>query len=244
MKILSITELNLSEQANKFISDFIGLLNKPLQIIELPDDYPNFACVSPNPVFYAIGIRTNINKTDLEANLCHELYHAYQISIGFPTVKGYAPDTSKFCENLRSTILDLSDNEVIKAYGLNYDNVIRTRYRQCKRYCETSFREINNPFAKDLFTIDLILDLSDFPHIQQKKILKKLSACLPDVYSKYNTYHNVIFEQYDYHTKEGCLNIFAYIFDDIGLWQNCSINYLGQDIRTKQEFEQLNNLPI
>lgn len=171
MEFLQIENLNLLTSASEFATHYTSFLDKPLYIVKLPNDYPNFACMDPHPNYYLIGIRFNIEKPDFDTNLCHEIYHAYQISAGFPMVKGYQPDTSEFCENLRSTILDLSDNEVLKSYGLTYNHVIRTRYKQCKHLCATSFREISNPFAEALLIIDLLLDLSDFTTIQSENIL-------------------------------------------------------------------------
>lgn len=91
----------------------------------------------------------------------------------------------------------------------------------------------------DLLTVDLILDLNDLTQIQSDSILQSLKQNLPDVYGRYNEYHRVIFEQFDYHTKEGCLNIFARFFDDFRLWEDCSILYAGNDIRTRRKFERL-----
>jgi len=236
---LTFDELKLLDNAKKFVADHIFLIDKPIKIVKLPDDYPHFASMSNNTGFYLIGVRTNIGHEDFDTNFCHELYHAYQLSKEFPVVIGFHPDTSKFCENLRSTILDLSANDALKSYGLTYNSVIKTRYIQVKHLCATSFKEIATQYAKDLLTIDLILDLNDFTDIQCKKILQKLKVVLPDVYDKYITYHKVIFEQYDYHTKEGCLNIFAYVFEDIGLWNVCSIQYQGKEIRTIHRFKRL-----
>lgn len=219
----------------KFIDEYTNLLDKPVKIIKLPDDYPNYAHMIENSDFYEIGVRTNINNPDFETNLCHELYHAYQISQGFPIVFGISPDTSKFCENLRSTILDLSDNMILKSRGFSYDAVVRTRLKQCKHLCATAFREIKDQFSKDLLVIDLILDLSDFTDIQKNNILDSVRTFLPDVYQKYTEYHNVIFDLYDFNTAEGCLDIFAYVFDDIGLWPAAVIKYKGFGFRRKEE---------
>lgn len=234
MELLSLNYLNLSLNATKFVENHLSHLDKPLIIVRLPDDYPNFATMIPSTDSYTIGLRTNVDKQTLDTNFCHELYHACQISMGFPFVRGYSPDTEKYCENLRSTILDLSANDAVKLYGLTYDSVIKTRLRQTKHLCATSFKEINTPFAKDLLTIDLILNLSDFSVIQQDGILQRLNNHLPDVYNLYHEFHRIIFDQYDYHTKDGCVAIFAYIFNRIGLWNTCSILYQGREFRTSQ----------
>lgn len=234
MKPLLLSDLNLSSNAENFVNDHLPHLDKPLQIGQLPDDYPHFATMIPGAYSYLIGVRIDVDKSTFDTNFCHELYHAYQISAGFPFVAGYSQDTQKYCENLRSTILDLSANEAVKAYGLTYDLVIKTRFRQTKHLCATAFKEINTPFAKDLLTINLILDLSDFSTIQQDNILQRLKNCLPDVYNLYHELHRIIYDQYDYRTKEGCVAIFAYIFDRIGLWNDCSIMYQGHEFRTPQ----------
>lgn len=234
MEPLSFDDLKLSSNAAKFVEDHLQHLDKPLTIERLPDDYPNFATMIPCADAYIIRIRTSVDKPTFDTNFCHELYHAYQIAIGFPIVRGYSADTEKYCENLRSTILDLSANDAVKSYGLTYDSVIKTRLSQTKHLCATAFKEINTPFAKDLLTIDLILDLSDFSAIQQDNILQRLKSCLPDVYNLYHEFHRIIFDLYDYRTKEGCVAIFAYIFNQIGLWNACSILYQGREFRTPQ----------
>lgn len=239
VKPIEIQDLKLSECAMNFVENYAQKLTKPYFIGILPNDYPNYGCMSDLPDRFLIGIRCNVPKADLEANFCHELYHAYQFSAGFPTIVGNRNDTDTFCEHLRSTILDLSNNDALKTFGLTYHHVIKIRYKQCKHLCATYFKEINNPLAQALLTVDLILDLNDFTQIQVDSILQSLELNLPGVYGKYHEYHQVIFEQFDYHTKEGCLNIFARFFDDFRLWEDCSILYAGNDIRTRHKFEKL-----
>lgn len=239
VKPIEIQDLKLSECAMNFVEEYAPKLTKPYSIGMLPNDYPNYGCMSDSPDRFLIGVQCNVSQSDLEANFCHELFHAYQFSVGFPTVIGYENDTSTFCEHLRSTVLDLSDNEALRAYGLTYQNVIRVRHRQCKRLCATCFKEINNPFLEALLIVDLILDLSDFTSIQSENVLQSLKQNLPNAYDRYNEYHHVIFKQYNFRTKEGCLNIFARFFDDFKLWGDCSILYAGNDIRARQKFEKL-----
>lgn len=239
VKPIGIQDLKLSECAMNFVENYAPKLTKPYFVGILPDNYPNYGCMSDLPDRFLIGIRCNVPKADFEANLCHELFHAYQISAGFPTIIGYASDTATFCEHLRSTILDLSDNDVLKTYGLSYQHVVRTRYKQCKHLCATSFREIDSQYKKDLLVIDLLLDLSDFTDIQRNNILQSLKPNLPDVHEKYNEYHRIVFEQHDYHTQNGCLNIFGFIFSDIGLWDVCSIIYREKEIKTPVAFKRV-----
>ena len=235
VKTISYQELNLSPNALRFVQDYEPQLNKPYVIGCLPNDYEKFGFMSDDGRNYFIGIRLDVPQEDLEANFCHELFHAYQMSKGFPTVTGHEQDTEKYCERLRSTILDLSANDALKQYQLTYESVVKTRLKQCKRLCATSFREINNQFAKDLLAVDLILDLSDFTKIQCENILRSLQHNLPDVFQKYFEYHNVVFEENDYRTPGGCLNIFSHFLNDIGLWFHCSIFYLGEEIFTPQK---------
>ena len=232
VKPIELQDLHLSERAINFVEEYAPRLTKPYAIGRLPDNYPNYACMSDSPDRFLIGVRCNVIQSDLETNFCHELFHAYQITTGFPTVVGYENDTRVFCEHLRSTILDLSDNDVLIAHGLTYQNIIRARHKQCKRLCATSFKEIDNQYKKDLLLIDLILDLSDLTAIQGDAILQVLKLNLPDVYEKYHEYHRIIFERNDYHTQEGCLNIFSAVFSDIGLWGTCAIVYQGEKIKT------------
>ncbi len=112
---IEIQELKLSERAIKFLEKYIPKLTKPYSVGILPDSYPNYGCMSDSPDRFLIGVRRNVPQSTLETNLCHELFHAYQISTGFPTVIGYKSDVNTFCEHLRSTVLDLSDNDILKA---------------------------------------------------------------------------------------------------------------------------------
>lgn len=237
MELLNFKDLNLPLNALKFTQHYSLLVNKPIQILSLPDNYPNFGCTSESPALYTIGIK--LGAIDWESTFCHELFHVYQCSQGFPTVIGFSPDTEKFCEHLRSTVLDLSANEALQAYGLTYTNIIKFRYRQLIKLRDSSFSKINSQYVKDLFVIDLILDLSDFSTTQCENILPTLKHHLPDVYEKYLNYRQIIFEKNDYHTAEGCLNIFAHIFEDIGLWNACTIKYKGNEIRTLQTFKRI-----
>lgn len=239
VKTVSYQELNLSTNAIKFVESYALQLNKPCVIGILPNKYDKFGFMTDDGENYFIEIRLDVPHEDLEANFCHELFHAYQISKGFPMVAGHEPDTEKYCENLRSTILDLSANDALKQYQLAYKSVVKTRLKQCKKLCATSFKEINTQFAKDLLTIDLILNLSDFNNIQCENILTVLQQHLPDVFQKYTEYHHVIFQENDYHTPKGCLHIFSHVFNDIGLWNHCSIFYSGEEIHTQPRLNRV-----
>lgn len=239
VKTVSYQELNLSPNAIKFAENYAPQLNKPFVVGILPNKYDKFGFMTDDGENYFIGVRFDVPHEDLEANFCHELFHAYQMSKGFPMVAGHESGTEKYCENLRSTILDLSANDALKQYQLTYKGVVKIRLKQCKRLCATSFKEINTQFAKDLLAINLILDLSDFTKIQCENILEALQQHLPDVFQKYYEYHNVIFKENDYHTPEGCLHIFSHVFNDIGLWNHCSIFYSGEEICTQQKLNRV-----
>jgi len=126
MKILN---RKLSSKAQLFIDNHIRYLDRDIEYGTLPDCSEFYGSLSCSDSSFYINIRESVPDTAFEAILCHEMYHAYQMSCDFPflepTEKVRGNDTmNKYFLNLQSSILDLSADDTVKAYGLDASYVM------------------------------------------------------------------------------------------------------------------------
>jgi len=223
---------HLSNVAMKFIDEYTSKLDKELKYCILPDNDPRFGAFEDTGKFYVIGICSNVPGKSFEATLCHELYHAYQFSSGFPTVisgRQNADDLNKFTENLRSNILDLSADDAVRKYGIDDSFVMNRRYKSLKILSSSRFSEINDQFKEDLLSIDLVLDFHSIKDSNKILILNSLREYLPDVYRRYCLYQDKV-NEFGYETPEGCFKIMGFIINEMDLWSYCSILYKNKKV--------------
>ena len=125
----------LSNAAIVFVEKYSAKLDKPIKYLLLSDNHPSFGAMDNADEFYVIGVRSNVPTKSFELTFCHEIYHAYQFSCGFPTVECNDKSMKEFdlfAEHLRSSILDLSTEETITKHGLDNSFVANFRYKQLK----------------------------------------------------------------------------------------------------------------
>jgi hypothetical protein len=237
MKVLG---KHISDNAERFIKEFTSSLNKPFHFVELPESAPQWGRIGNNPGEYLIGIKTKMPDDAFEFTLCHEVFHAYQLAVGFPNVIDESenlPDIKEFCERLRSNILDLSADDAVRSYGLYDTFVMKRRFTQIMELAASEFAIINNQYAKDLLSIDLLLDMHNLDENKKQPILDILSRVRSDVFALYSEFHVIITEN-GYDSPKGCFNIMGYIINRIGLWNHCSIEYCNKNIRSYQRFKE------
>ena len=236
----------LSDSAADFFSTYGTKLDKPLRIGFISKDQPQWGRYSNNTNEHLIGINQRVPDYAFDAVFCHELFHAYQSSTGFPTVihEVGGDDMRIFLENLRSNILDLSADDAVRAYGLNDSFVMNYRFKQNKQLVSTNFQDIRTKYAKDLLSIDLILDMHSLTEEKKQDFLCSLELVLPDVFTQYSEFQ-VIVVHHGYNTPKGCFNIMGCIVDKFKFWPYCSIEYCGKNIRSFQRFnEYCERIPV
>lgn len=235
MEFNSYVDLKLPPRELAFAETYIPLLDKPLRIGVLPDDFPNYANMCPYESYYEINLRLSASKDIIDMNFCHELFHAYQLTCGFPMVAGKSEGTSIICEHLRSDILDLSDNEALKEYGICYDSIVNERYQGLLRLRKRNFSDVHGD-GQIWLVLDLLLDLAELTQPRQQKILSGLQTYLPIAYEKFTQYHALVFDNFAYRTKEGCLKIYGEIITDIHAWGDAAISFNGRVITDRPTF--------
>jgi len=235
MKILGH---ELSSNAMAFISGHEEHLNKKWRFDGLPVDYPFWGELNHDDNFYVIFAKANIPGEAFDAVFCHEFYHAFQISKGFPRVIANSTETgdiSVYTDRLTCAVLDLSADNAVKEYNIDNSFVVKQRYRQLKDLSRGSFSMCNTPFGKDLLAVDLIIDLHGAASGQKTLILQELKKSLPDVYEMYNYFMDKI-NEHGFDTPQGCLKIFGDIIDYVNLWEFCHIDYVENQIRSLEQF--------
>ena len=228
----------LSDCAASFLAKYEKELDKELQLSKLPDPYPLWSALHIAADSYVIGIKPGMPDTAFEAALCHELYHAWQFSHGFPTVVSNdknKEDVNTYTERLNSHILDLSADDAVREYGLDDSFFMKQRYKRIKNMSIANFAASSDSFGRDLLAIDLIIDCHGITANQKALILQNLESALPDVYNQYGIYQKRI-DRYGYKTPEGCYQILGFIVNSVELWPHCHIVYAGERIHTLEHF--------
>ena len=236
----------LSNNALSFVKYYENKLIKEIKYVELDNRHTQWGAFEDAGDFYVLGINPNMPSEAFNATFCHEFYHAYQFSQGFPTVIAKnlnAPDVKQFTEHLRSNILDLSADDAVREYRLDDSFVMRNRYKQLKQRCRANFSDIDNQFKKDMLSIDLILDFHSITEDQMELTIQKLKECIPEVYSQYSLYQLIV-DKYGYKTPDGCLNIYGYILNSIDFWPHCYIIYQNKKIRTLEQFKKVSSSEV
>ena len=229
----------LSDAAIAFKEKFEPLLDKPHKYKRLPGNFKNFGNMEIINDEYVIRAKANVLSKSFEATICHELYHAYQFSRGFPTVAcidPYSPSAIEYIERLRSNILDLSAEKAITDHGLDNSHVVNGRLDEMESLIQVKFKNINE-FNERLLAVDLLLDIKLFEPDKAMYILKCLKKWLPPVYERYN-HHKVWIEKFGYDTPLGCFAIFGHIVNDMKLWSFCRIEHAGEMIYSQPHFER------
>ena len=231
----------LSNAATGFVEKYSTKLDKPVKYLLLPDNHPNFGAMDNDDEFYVVGVRSNVPSKSFEATFCHELYHAFQFSFGFPIVvcnDKRKEDVDKFAENLRSSILDLSADDAVRAHGVDDSFVMKRRYKALKDESKAGFPNYNNQFMKDILAVCLLLDFHSISENQKALIVQSLDFYAPDVLSLHRTFQAML-DEHGYKTPRGCLNVFGCVLDEIGLWKHCHIIFENRIIISQQDLEAL-----
>jgi len=236
--VMELYGYKLSDCAASFLAKYEKELDKELHLSKLPDPYPLWSALHVAAEYYVIGIKPGMPDTAFEAALCHELYHAWQFSHGFPTVVSNdknKEDVNTYTERLNSHILDLSADDAVREYGLDDSFFMKQRYKRIKNMSIANFAASSDSFGRDLLAIDLIIDCHGITANQKALILQNLESALPDVYNQYGIYQKRI-DRYGYKTPEGCYQILGFIVNSVELWPHCHIVYAGERIHTLEHF--------
>ena len=233
----------LSDEAINFVEKYSVKLDKPIKHFLLSDSHPSFGAMDNADEFYVIGVRSNVPTKSFEATFCHELYHAYQFSCGFPTVicnDKRMKDYDKFAEHLRSCILDLSAEEAVVTHGLDNSFVSNFRYKHLKNHSRARFCDVADGFGEVLLVIDLLIDSRTIKPEQFNLLFGVLKEYRPDVAAKYLLYKEEISKN-DYFSSDGCLKILGFIINDLNKWDGCHIVYNEKKIKGMRQLERIFN---
>ena len=229
----------LSDAAIAFKEKFEPLLDKPHKYRRLPGNFKNFGNMEVINGEYVIRARANVPTKSFEATVCHELYHAYQFSCGFPTVvciDPYSPSAREYIERLRSNILDLSAEKIVTDHRLDNSHVINDRFNGLINLNHSKFNNVDE-FNGHLLAVDLLLDITLFEPDKAKLILKGLKRYLPSVYDRYIN-HKMWIDKFGHDTPQSCFTILGNIVNDMKLWGFCRIEYGGEMIYSQPHFEK------
>jgi len=252
MNILGHT---LSTKAKSFVNDCMKHIKVDIEYGTLPDNsqyYGNLSCRNDS---FLIEIKASVPDIAFEAILCHEMYHAYQVSIGFPqlTLTEYIVNVAanysvehgmvRYCNRLYSSILDLSADDAVRSHGLDDSYVMSERYEDLEKDAMSNFIKYDDLITKNTLAIGLILDFHSITIEQKTKILQALKLALPDIYELYYILQDKV-DKYGYDTPEGCFNIFGSIITHMHIWSICNINYRGLTIGSLDDFNSISTVKM
>lgn len=228
----------LSSNAVEFIKHYEKKLDRKWRFDRLPYDHPSLGDLIYDENFYVISLKKNIPGEAFDAVFCHEIFHAFQISRGYPTVisnKEDAADVKEYSHRLSCAILDLSADTAVRKHDIDDSYIVQQRFKQIKELSRGNFSRCSKPFGKQMLVIDLIIDLHGVVAAQKDIVLQGLKKALPGVYETYTVFMEKI-DQYGYSTAQGCFNIFGFIVNYVDLWKHCHISYGANGVYSLQQF--------
>jgi len=229
----------LSDNAVEFINRYEKQLDRKWRYDRLPYDAPSLGDLSYDDNNYVIKIKKSVTGDHFDAVFCHEFYHAFQISRGYPTVmpnNGESSEVIEYVNRLNATVLDLAADDVLKKHNVDNSFVVAQRFRQAKEQSRRGFSRTNAQYAKDLLAIDLIINLHGVAMTQKNALLQELKKALPGVYDMYSAFMEKV-EEYGFGTAEGCFKILGYVISYVSIWEHCHILYCGNQICNLQQFQ-------
>jgi hypothetical protein len=176
-----------SENAKLFKAKYEHELTKPYTTEPLTE---GFGQLEETDTHFIIRLNNSLPPDACDANFCHELFHAVQISRGFPHFEHSTvisePERS-FLSFIRSTVFDMSVNDTLRAEHLNSSYFFDLHCRYLQSLCDKGYKEILNqpqPLiqpSKDILALKLTLAYSHSPSVKTALFKKRIDRDMPDV---------------------------------------------------------------
>ena len=229
----------LTANAIDFIARYERKLDRKWKVDRLPFDCKYWGDIALDEQYYTILIKTNIPGESFDAVFCHEFYHAFQFSKGFPTVLPNSrtnTDTAELAHRLTCAVLDLSTDDVLRKHSIDNSFIVMQRYKLLKDFRKGGFSICASALCRNYLTIELIIGLHGVPAEQRNVLLQELKKTLPGVFEMYNNMKEKI-DEFGFSTPEGCFKIYGFLISSLDLWKHCHILYCGNQVHDLQQFQ-------
>ena len=178
-----------------------------------------------------------------DANFCHELYHAVQISRGYPTYAsnaGYSTLNTRSLEGLRSILFDMGVYEALRNYDIDNSYFINGRLNWVLSYADTDYKEVADDWKRDEFFVNFILSYMSAPTIRTKRAMKLARRFIPNTAALAYELSRVI-TTYGYSTPHEAFTSLSHIIDFVEAWYLTGISFRGHFVGNMTEFEKLSS---
>lgn len=193
------------------------------------------------PTHYIVALDDNLDDQPFEANLLHELRHAAQIELGYPSVKtkqtylqlAERPFFSILGNLLRSIILDLDVHRWLDSNG--YSSQYFVEHRLQKALNDKTVYRLHIPFNLASLVANLLYVYLFVDQRQRDELEMAYSDRTPQAVDMVKDIKARI-TSLGYSTPESVLRCLGVLMDSLDLWAQYSITFNTINLRTTKEF--------
>ena len=247
---MSIQLLNqvLSQEAENLYLQIQTQLSKPIAVHNITElgersqnSYGSLDFSSPDA--YHIYVTIQLHGKPFEVNLLHELRHALQIELGFPTVNNKkvayfhgieAPFFEEIGRHLQSVILDLDVWHWLVQNGMDIRFFTKRYIRGASAITHQNYDKLSDPFNLANYVCVMIMPFSHATDLQRNTILKEAKFNL-DAINLSDCLSKEIAEL-GYSTPIQAARCMALLLDTLNLWDTYCIAYDKHIYMSSDEF--------
>ena len=229
-----------SEQAKRFKRKYEPELYKPYEVVL--DETPLGNCEETSTHFI-IRLRSTLadeSKPAHDSNFCHELYHAVQVSKGFPsyTTQNDIPDYFRvFLSTLRSVLLDMDVNDILAKEGIDCFHSFNDRINFMWEQCGNGLKEVQNRYDENTFALKLLLFYSHTPHKKSKQVKRNMERLNPYIARCVKDLEGIA-GIYGYNTPDRAFCTLGHFLTHFDLWDGAGILFDGKVFSSQDAFNQ------
>ena len=229
-----------SEQAKRFKEKFEPELYKPYVVVL--DETPLGNCEETSTHFIIRLCRTLADESMSahDANFCHELYHAVQVSKGFPcytTQNDISDYFIDFLSALRTVLLDMDVNDMLAKENIDCSRFFNDRIGYMWGQCDKGLNEIQNRYDENTFALKLLLFYSHTPHKKLKQVKRKMERLNPYIVRCVKDLEGIV-GAYGYSTPEKSFCTLGHFLTYFDLWDGAGIFFDGEVFASQGVFNK------
>ena len=229
-----------TEQAKRFKEKYEPELYKPYEVIY--DESVRGSCEEKRKRFI-IRLCPSLRKESPaahDANFCHELYHAVQISKGFPvysTSHNISTHDVDFLSALRTVLLDMDVNDNLSKEKIDCFHFFNERINYMCEQCDKGLAEVQNRYEENMFALKLLLFYSHTEHSKSKRIKRDIEQLNPYISQCVKALEGIV-SVYGYNTPEKAFCSLGHFLTHFNLWDSAGILFNGLVCTSQDVFNQ------
>lgn len=229
-----------TEAARDFINKYKAEITKQLIFEPLPTEANNFGHLEERDTHFIVRVKTDLPPAAHDANICHELFHAVQMSRGFPSFVSVRPLSyveEDFFSNLSAMVLDMSVNDVLRDEGLDCSYFFNQRFKVMQSLCDRNFDKVTDDFYSIFLSVNLTLFYTYTSVKKAAHIKSRVQSTLPVVSQNVAALQNII-NTNGYKMPEQAFLSLGHTLNHFDLWSLKGIQYQGVLYKSRKRFEK------